>query len=303
MKSVRTLRNSFIFAGLALGVAGSAFASQASAIQPKPSKGILSSLGSGLWYMLTHPKLTLPVTAGTTLYYLYNCRINCKNLPEATKKDIQQEIINLGLTSCSEEVDKTLFRNWNLKFGSAIELVANPRSTYYGLLKDFEKTQKKSNEEFSKSTLERIENEKIYLKRLLAKLDEQLEESSFLPRINQYDPSIDNPVRVLINRYKKKNNCDYIYQLPKKEFSLLDRDVNALISFSLSSLFNLRPWKTFNWHRLYALPTESSAIEQFWKLYQILAHLDALEYCINNKEKSVAPWLMSSAQASYLPTI
>ncbi len=302
MKSLRILLNSFIFAGLAFGAAGSAFASKAPAVQLKPGKGVLSYLGDGLWYALAHPKLTLSVAAGATLYYLNYCRATSRDLPKETKKQILAETINLSLTSRSEEVDKTWFRNWNLRFGSALELVANPRLTYLNLWDAFHKSQ--SDEEFCNTVLRKITEEKTIIKALLMKLDRQFQECNLLPRINDYDPSTDNPVRSAINRYKTRNKCDYIYQLPKEQFILLDKEINALSSFSLGSLFNVRPWKTFNWHRLYALPQESYAIEQFWKLYQMLTHLDALEFCINNKDRSIAPWNTDAAKASYsLPTI
>jgi hypothetical protein len=137
-------------------------------------------------------------------------------------------------------------------------------------------------EEFAVRALKEIVREKSQLKFWLFKLDKQLAQSYFFFRIKDYDEEIDNPVRALMNRYKKQNKCEYIYQLPKKQFEQLDKEINAL-----TSVFSVT-----NWHRLYALPNEAYSIQQFWKLYQIITHLDALQFCIENREKNEAPWLV-----------
>jgi hypothetical protein len=319
MKSMSTLLNSLIFAGLAFGVAGSTFAGQGPAVQPQAiasaaastlnqateqitpaqaieaanktietlnsaaqapassNTSILSYLGKGLWFAATHPKVTVPALGLSGLLYLYYTRLNGKNwTPELNEAKCETRY--LDATAKSPATPRTKYRYWLLARGSAQELAKDYKSTYNELRNLFPK--KGDKQEFINQTMRDIDAEKKKLELISNKLNQIIAESTFLPRIFNYDPNVDNPVQVIIDNYLKEQKNPLYLLKTKDQFEALNKKINAIVNFSLSSLFNTRPWKTFNWHRLYALQYEADAMEQYWKVYQMIAHLDALQYCL-----------------------
>jgi hypothetical protein len=228
MKSVRfTILNSFILAGLAFGLAGSAHASQAPITKPKASKSLALSLarglGNSLWFSATHPGLTAAVLGSLGAYYLYNCRITGRNwTPEISAN--QNEIDAFDATYTDVSTDRVPFRYWRLKPGSSSELAANWQGTYGNLRRDFPSNKDKN--EFVRYTLRKIDDEKIDLKKLQAKLDQCFSQNHLLPRISKkYKPVFDNPVRSLINNYMKEQNCELFHQLSKEQIAYLNKKI------------------------------------------------------------------------------
>ena len=285
MKTVRsTLLNSIIFAGLAFGLAGSAFASEVPMAQP--GKGILSTLGSGLWYSITHPKLSLAVTAGLGGLYLYACRANGKNWTKEINA-AKEETLFFDATSAAVTTERNPYRYWHLRPGSASEIAGNWQLYYQDLKRDYFSREYSNEEQFIDNAMRSMDNEKTLLKRLMAGIDKCLAECNLLPRTNVYHPIFNNPVCRIVKRYLKDNNCEHFYLLTKDHVRILDKKIKLVSDFFIPSLLNYRSWKNFNWHRHYALPHEADAIEQYWKLYQMIAHLDAMQYCLKQARNEI----------------
>ncbi len=305
MKSLRfTLLNSLIFLGLCLGMASFAFAGQTPAINSWARKApvvtsiqnytslvkdSLSSLGQT---SLTCAKAGLAgatLALGVSAYYLYKCRKIDMALDEQWNEIIsnaEAETKALDETHHDVAAGKNKFRYWGLKFGSACEIFRGWKRYYSDMRILFPVYGNKAH--FVKVTKDIIEEEKTLLKSLYRGLNKYFSENTLLPRMSRYSEVFDNPVRSLTKHYETTTicpetgkACESLYGLPIEEFKKLNEQLERLSSFSMRSLLSTKPWKTFNWHRLWALPHEADAIKQYWKLYQMIAHLSALQFCLD----------------------
>lgn len=279
---IRSFYNGCNNTGSAIARSSYSIAESIKSMASVAGKGVSYSAKGLKYSLIDHPVITGTTLAGITGFYLYTCRKNARDFtPEIT--DAKQETAALDVTSRSPDTQRSLYRHWNLKPGSASKIAHNWQIAYTDLKRDFAPYEDKQT--FITNTIRKIDGEKNELKKLYGKIDKCFAAGTLLPRMRGYSQICDNPVLVLVNNYLKEQNKNHFYELSQLEVAYLEKEIQKMISFSVFSLLSFKPWKTFNWHRLYAIPYEADAIEQYWKLYQMMSHLDALQYCLREALK------------------
>lgn len=277
MKSLRSiLINAIILTGLGVGITASAMRPELPKIQipvnsPSSSSSIWATMGNGLLTAAYHPMATSAVLAGLGGLYLGYCRKNSKNFTNIIKQ--AQSYTQFLDNPHDPAKPRNEYKYWNLSKGSSSD-IAEFDETYYQMILDKKDNDYISDNEFIKFVRTKLRTEKVQLLLVRNNLHEALKECNILPRIKK--PAVTNQVSDLIENYRSKAKRDFI-KLTKAEFNELDTMIQKIHKFSL---FNPRIW-----HRFIALPYESELIEQYWKIYQMIAHLDALEFCIDENFK------------------
>ena len=272
MKSLRfTITNSLIFTGLAFGLASSAFAGQAPALKPQANRGLFSYIGSGIRYSASHPFLTGSVLAGLGGIYLWQCRKyapSCKSVLARAKEITQYLDKPFG-------APKTRFMYWNLFSGSSAFISGNPRPMYTELKNQFlQNNQPEST--FITDTLNKIEMDKAEISRLRYTLNSYLCAYHLTPHANAQDT---NSAETVLNKYMKANNCKTPSNFSANCIEMINNEIGTLTNFSL-----LRPSR---WAHMIAFPEETEAIEQYWKLTQMLSHLEAIQSLLIDRQKAL----------------
>jgi hypothetical protein len=279
MKSLRSIViNTLILAGLGLGISASAMQPELPKVQipvhtkPSSSSSIWASMGNGLLTAAYHPIATSAVLAGLGGLYLGYCR---KNSIDATHLIKNAQSYTQFLDNPNDPAKpREKYKFWNLSKGSSSD-IAEHHEAYYLLLLE-KKNPYTSEHEFIKFVRAEIGREKVELLLVRNRLHAGLKECHILPQFRK--SSLTNTVVDLIENYRRNAKCEFI-KLSKAQLQALDEQIQKLHSFSL---FNPK-----NWHRFIALPCEAELIEQYWKIYQMIAHLDALDYCLEQKEKQI----------------
>ena len=279
MKSLRSiLINTLILASLGLGISASAMQPKMPIVQipvnttPSSSSSIWATMGNGLLSAAYHPIATSAVLAGLGGLYLGYCRKNSINATPVTQ---QAQSYTQFLDNPNDPAKpREKYKYWNLAKGSSSD-IAEFHETYYQLLLE-KKSPYTTEREFIKYVRSELGRDKVELLLVRNRLHESLKECLLLPRFRK--STLTNMVSELIENYRKQAKCEFI-KLTKAQFNVLDEQIQKLYNFSF-----LNP---SIWHRFIALPYEAELIEQYWKIYQMIAHIDALEYCLNEREKQI----------------
>jgi len=232
-------------------------------------------MGNGLVTAAYHPIATSAVLAGLGGLYLGYCRKTSRNwTPQIEQAKSYTQFLD-SPHDAAKPANKHMYFHLD-KFSSAT-IMDNP-DYYYGLLLS-KKSPYATEYEFIKHTLSALAQEKTELLMVRKGLHECLLNCNLLPRLGKL-PTL-NVVTQLIENHRQRginSNREFI-NLSKHELTVLDEQIEKLASFSLIS--------PSNWHRLIALPYECDAIEQFWKIYQMIAHVSALEECVKAHQRHI----------------
>lgn len=151
---------------------------------------------------------------------------------------------------------------WKLKRGSAAEILLNIQNSYAEL-----KSRNmgiESEKQFIDRMLKIADNEKYGLSVIMQGLAKCLRTYHFIP---QMDYHYVDPMIAIIKKHNPNQRYFTITQL-----KAIDQEIEKLTQFSLMS--------PRQWIRSWAFPDEREVIEEYWKLYQIIAHLDAVQECL-----------------------
>lgn len=275
MKFHSLLVKPLLIAGLSLGILPPVCAAQGpkiSTVKAPTNTGIISSIGQGLWYCGSHPLLTGSVLAGLGGLYMWHCRKNarsCQPLLEKAKEITRHFDNPFG-------APKNPFMYWNLFPTSSAFIGSNPRAIYTELRNQFQQ-QGQTESNFISSTIKKIDDDdKSKLNDLRYKLNGYLCGYHFTPGVRAQQI---NPVDAILDRYIKSNNGKMLNTFSDKCIEMISNDIAKLTHLSL-----LNPAR---WAHMIAFPDESEAIQQYWKLTQMVAHLEALQSLLIDRQKAI----------------
>lgn len=227
-----------------------------------------------------HPFITCMAAAalGSTAY-LVNCHKYSKDWKSVVEdaEDKTRYMFNPldkpeNLMYWQNESDKS--GNWAL----AADIMAN-QSDVYNSLKKSQWVDDKSEHDFIVRMKTIIGKEKKDLMKVIKKLENCLDDCRILPRFElspDQAAAQTNIVQSIIKDKKKSFNYS-----PNKNFIELSKDeaesINTdVMKRGLPSIFN--PYLAV---RNYALPFEARAIREYWRMYQLVQRLEALQYCLD----------------------
>lgn len=250
------------------------------------SKNVLSALKTGILSPVNHPYITTTAGLATAALggaYLVHCNKNAKDWSSVIE---ESQLITRFMINAIGTPDKLMY--WQNKPKSlghwpmAADIVSNSTEVY-NALKKAKWADDQSEHDFIVRMKCVIEKEKKELMKVFAKLENCLAESNILPSFGDYEQPAGetNIVQEMIQ--KKMINFNYepeadFTSLTKKEAESVNRDI---MKRAMPSVLN--PYLMI---RDFALPFETRAIREYWRVYQLLQRLEALKLCLDQQLKN-----------------
>ncbi len=247
------------------------------------SKNVLSALKTGILSPVNHPYITTTAGLATAVLggaYLVHCNKNAKDWSSVTD---ESQLITRFMINSVGTPDKLMY--WQNKpkgvghWPMAADIISNSTEVY-NALKKAKWADDKSEHDFIVRMKFIIEKEKKELMKVFAKLENCLAESNILPSLGGYEQPAgeSNIAQEMIQ--KKMINFNYepdadFTSLTMKEAASINRDI---MKRAMPSALN--PYLTI---RNYALPFETRAIREYWRMYQLLQRLEALKLCLDQQ--------------------
>lgn len=249
------------------------------------SSKILSTTKEVVLAPIKHPYLMTGAGLATLALggaYIVNCNKTAKDWSSVLE---ESEQITRFMVNCVGTPEKMMYWHNKLKtdghWPTAADVIGNSTQVYTAL-KDtpWIWNNAKSEHDFIANAKCVIEKEKKDLMKVFAKLENCLAENNVLPSLGSYEqPAGETNIVQEIIQQKMRNfnydvNTDFT-QLTKKEAESVNRDI---MKRAMPSVFN--PYLSI---RAYALPFETRAIREYWRVYQLLQRLEALKLVLDQK--------------------
>ena len=247
---------------------------------------ILSTTQSCILAPVKHPLLTTTAGLATMALggaYLVHCNKNAKDWSSVIE---ESQLITRFMINAIGTPDKLMY--WQNKPKSlghwpmAADIVSNSTEVY-NALKKAKWADDQSEHDFIVRMKTVIEKEKKDLMKVFAKLENCLAECNISPNFGGYEQPAGetNIVQEMIQ--KKMINFNYepetdFTSLSKKEAESINRDI---MKRAMPSVLN--PYLMI---RDFALPFETRAIREYWRMYQLLQRLEALKLCLDQQLKN-----------------
>ena len=248
-------------------------------------KNVVSALKTGILSPINHPYITTTAglaAAGLGGLYLVHCNKNAKDWTSVIE---ESQLITRFMINSIGMPDKLMY--WQNKpkdsghWPTAADIISNSTEVY-NTLKKAKWADDKSEHDFIIRMKCIVEKEKKELMKVFAKLENCLAESNVLPSFggNEQPAGESNIVQEMIQ--KKMINLNYepntdFTSLTKKEAESLNRDISKR---AMPSFWNVNPYLMV---RGFALPFETRAIREYWRMYQLLYRLEALKICLDQQ--------------------
>jgi hypothetical protein len=256
-----------MFTGLGLG-------SEAVAVDPV---SYLSSLNPGVKSAL----LALPAAAfGSFIAYCKYVRSSGKIHADTWAKMIEDAD---KVTKCLTEKDDFVIVPDEYKYWKLKRWGTNPYNIYDNwqeVYKELSIARQKNIEEsvFITSLIKTIKAEKLTLTKLSNDLNNFLKECALFPKI-RFDLADRKKSHRMLDLIAKETRTHELFELNAREFERLNNAVKKLYAAAL--------WNPYKALRYYALPFESDAMQQYWKICQLNARLNALKYCLEKRMEEI----------------
>lgn len=246
------------------------------------SKSTINVLGKPLIYALNHKIMTALSALSAGALYLAYTRADTKEWPVIKESQNITDFLHDPTAMPAEKLHYWKIHKWE----TAGDIIANKDQVY----KDF-KLEKMNGDRTEIAFIDRmskeIDGEKGKLNTLLKSLAVCLAECKILPRIELTKHKEFDWIAQLIKKEKKRfgiiqeneNVTPLLHELTPDQIKAIGYEVQKGIKFSL-----LKP------HRLvrhFIFPSEFYAIQEVWKIRQLIARLDALQSCLIEKRRSI----------------
>lgn len=244
------------------------------------AKTSASGVANAAQFVYEHPLLVGSGISAAAAAYLAHCR----NSAALTAKDTEAIAQAMQITEhmFNEDVvpfDKIAYwrfyatedkRAWN----TAADIMADEEAVYADLRLDFGSGSTQSDIAFIDELDKKIDESKKKLAPCLTKLKKALAKYYIVPSTRSVqDRQVNNYVSELVKEYTGQNRA--FINLTNDQIETINTKINSKISRSF-----INPAKII---RRTVLPNEAVVIEQYWKVYQLLQRLNALQACIGNK--------------------
>ncbi len=237
-----------------------------------------NGVAKGATFTVKHPVLVGGTALAVTAAYLTHCR---------SSMAMWQAWINNAkkVTRYMDNADgmpakKMMYWHINIpNFSTAADIIARKEKIYDDLKS--EKGHSDSDHLFIERMTSILDKEKSDLVNYLDALKQCLGECHLVPSLRSAEYLQNNSGAIqLIKSYinRSKENGTFL-DVPRQNALALDRQIKNLAARSY-----VNPFKMI---RRWALPCEGAAIDQYWKVYQLLQRLEAFQECLNNKQKEL----------------
>lgn len=241
------------------------------------ANSVVSGLEKSVDFASHHPRVagSAALTAGAA--YLTYCRAHTR------KPDFEKVHSITRFMKNPFGMPQNTLKYWRLHtikgkpaWATAADIMINQKAVYDAL--KLEKGKIENDFAFIERITLLIEEEKKELREgYLPDLNICLNEYYLIPRNDSRAYLGENMITELVDSYIQadENGATRFIDLSKEQALLLDNEIQEKIATSY-----LNPFKIA---RRWALPYEAEALNQYWKIYQLMQRLEALQECLNEK--------------------